>query len=387
MLKSSFMTALVGLLLLVAPYASANALKETPLPAELRLGIDHLLVQVGPAPQQTFDPARIESLLGFVLSAKETGHLYVPEKRGGAIAAYYEFDLRGDLQRLLRYTANPEIPAHLFMPSSVRRARWQAIEGEGGAMPQLAELLDDLQQGPRLVRGREREEITPNLSTGTYFAYDLDRTLILLQHRGQPVLVSLSRQKKSSDIGKKGVVLGNDASWDYIYSGQKGMAKSGLGWASTYMYESFSINVYYQIAGRGLVRCSLFKWLDAGWAGMNFVSSRHIYDGLVRFGQDYKGILEHPRLPTPEVLAAQFGRLGRLAPPQVDGLLKTYLRKLEARYGKGGESSDPSYVELVQGEAYLQGMSREEKQALLGLETLKCLLGKDCIDPMLLAAQ
>ena len=127
--------------------------------------------------------------------------------------------------------------------------------------------------------------------------------------------------------------------------------------------------------------------LFRSWAGVNFVSSRHIYDGLVRFGQDYKGVLEHPRLPSPEALAAQVGRLGRLAPTQVDGLLKTYLAKLEARYGKGGERSDPSYVELVQGETYLQGLKLEEKQAMLGLETLKCLLGKDCIDPLLLAAQ
>ncbi len=120
---------------------------------------------------------------------------------------------------------------------------------------------------------------------------------------------------------------------------------------------------------------------------MNFVSSRHIYDGLLRFGNDYKGVLEHPQLPAPEVLAAQFGRLGRLAPAQVDGLLKTYLNKLEARYGKGGERSDPGYVELVRGEAYLHGMNREDKQALLGLETLKCLLGKGCFDPVLLTAQ
>lgn len=386
MLKSRVVPLFFGLLLLVLQPAVAAALKETPLPAELGSGIDHLLAQVGPAPQQAFDPARIEGLLSFVLSAKEPGSLYVPEKRDGATAAYYEFDLRGDLQRLLRYTANPEIPAQLFMPSSVRTLRWLETEGGGNGMPQLSELLTNL-QGPKLVRGREREEITPNLNTGTYFAYDLDRTLILLPHRGQSVLVTLSRQKKSSDIGKKGLVLGNDASWDYIYSGQKGMAKSGLGWASTYMYESFSINVFYPLPGRGLVRCGVFKWLDAGWAGMNFVNSRHIYDGLVRFGQDYKGILEHPKLPAPELLAAQFGRLGRLPSAQVDGLLKTYLSKLESRYGKGSERSDPGFVELVRGEAYLQGMSQEDKQALLGLETLKCLLGKDCIDPVLVAAQ
>ncbi len=384
-MSASRVLALVVALCLFMPLP-VLALKESPLPAELKSGIDHLLGQVGKAGKDAFDPARIDSLLAFVLAAKEAGTLHVPEKRDGATAAYYEFDLRGDLQRLLRYTANPDIPAHLFMPSSVRWVRWQGTEGGGKAMPKLADLLGNLQQ-PRVIRGQEREEITPNLNTGTYFAYDLDRTLILMQHRGQPVLVALSRQPKPSDIGKKGIVLGSDSSWDYIYSGQKGMAKSGLGWASTYMYESFSISVYYELPGRGLVRCGIFKWLDAGWAGMNFVNSSHIHEGLVRYGQDLKGVLEHPRLPAPEVLATQFQRLGRWSSEQVDGVLRAYMARLEARYGKGGERTDAGYVQLVRGDSYLQAMSPEEKTALLGLEALKCVLGKSCVEPVLLAAQ
>lgn len=132
MAKSIILTLLVGWFLLGVLPAAAASLKETPLPADLNPGIEHLLAQVGSAPQQPLDPSRIEGLLSFVLSAKESGSLYVPEKRDGATAAYYEFDLRGDLQRLLRYTANPEIPAQLFMPSSVRKLRW--LETEGGAM-------------------------------------------------------------------------------------------------------------------------------------------------------------------------------------------------------------------------------------------------------------
>jgi len=153
-LKLSLLALLVGLILCIPQPVAAATLKETSLPAELTPGIDYLLAQVGPATQQAIDPARIEGLLNFVLSAKETGNLYVPEKRSGATAAYYEFDLQGDLQRLLRYTANPEIPANLFMPSSVRRLRWLATEGSGSTMPQLAELLPKL-AGPQLFRGRE----------------------------------------------------------------------------------------------------------------------------------------------------------------------------------------------------------------------------------------
>lgn len=151
MVKSGLLALLLGLMLSAPPLVGAAALQQIPLPAELNAGLEHLLTQVGPSSPQGFDPARIEALLGFVLADKQPGQLHVLAKREGATAAYYQFDLRGDLERLLRYTVNPHIPGHLFMPSSVRRVRWQALDGEG-AMPQLSELLANL-QGPKLVRG------------------------------------------------------------------------------------------------------------------------------------------------------------------------------------------------------------------------------------------
>lgn len=137
MVKSGILALLLGLMLSAPRLVVAAALQEIPLPTELNAGLEHLLAQVGPSSPQGFDPARIESLLGFVLADKQPGQLHVPEKREGATAAYDQFDLRGDLERLLRYTVNPHIPGHLFMSSSVRRVCWQALDGEG-AMPQLS---------------------------------------------------------------------------------------------------------------------------------------------------------------------------------------------------------------------------------------------------------
>jgi hypothetical protein len=45
------------------------------------------------------------------------------------------------------------------------------------------------------------------------------------------------------------------------------------------------------------VRCAVFKWLRAGWSGINMVRSKHIYNGLKRFAKPLKEILEYPSLP------------------------------------------------------------------------------------------
>ena len=83
---------------------------------------------------------------------------------------------------------------------------------------------------PVIIRGLQRDGITPDLTTGVYYEYNLKRTLILLNHKGRQVLISISKQIDKSDIGKKGVILGNDDDWNYYYSGVPGSTKTGLGW-------------------------------------------------------------------------------------------------------------------------------------------------------------
>ncbi|MEJ2700785.1 MAG: hypothetical protein P8Z70_14160, partial [Desulfuromonadales bacterium] len=212
-----------------------------------------------------FEPARIAPLLDYLLAARP-GHLYYEDgDRRNTTSAAIPFTLKVSLKQLLRYGFNPAIPAYVLTPSSVRWDRWNT--GKEG--------LARLQQGfppsgrPVIVRGTEREEITPNLATGTYFAYDVDRALILCSWRGRPLLINLSRQRDRSTVGKKGAVLGADADWDYFYSGEKGMARPGLGWVSSYMYKSFSIGIFYG-AGEGVVRGGICKWLNAGGVGRNW---------------------------------------------------------------------------------------------------------------------
>jgi hypothetical protein len=81
-----------------------------------------------------------------------------------------------------------------------------------------------------------------------------------------------------SDVGKKGYVMGTDDDWDYFYSGKPGLTIPALGWVKSYMYGSSGINIYEEIDPQaGKVRCAVFKWLRAGWSGVNMVRRVYIF--------------------------------------------------------------------------------------------------------------
>ena len=120
--------------------------------------------------------------------------------------------------------------------------------------------------------------------SGAYYKYDMYRTLVLFTYEKRKVLISISKQKDVSQVGNKGYILGSDDNWDYFYSGKPGLTIPGLGWVRSYMYDSYGINVYYQIdENNPVVRCATLRWIKAGWAKINVVKSHHIHAGLKRF--------------------------------------------------------------------------------------------------------
>ena len=372
------------LLLLFAPVFSAA--KEIPLPAKLTPAIDHLLAQVGPAPAGAFDPAKIDTLIDFVLSAEEGPLYFEADPRDKTTSASHAFSIDSDLAHLLRYRFDPAIPSHLLNPSSVRIAHWTEIDGGRQALSSLVKHLPGLDR-PVLVRGIEREEITPNLATGTYFKYDVHRTVILLPHREGSVLITLSRQSDRSQVGHKGAVLGADTDWDYLYSGEKGVARPGLGWVNSYMYESFSIGIFCRtFTDRPRLKSANFKWLNAGWSGINMVKRAHIHEGLVRYARDLRQLLEHPNLPAPEALARTGACLSALPDSELQSKFRLYAERLNRSYAQGKELSS-DFSSLLRSGAYPGIVSREEMEAALSLELMKCRLFDRCADRYLSACR
>ena len=79
---------------------------------------------------------------------------------------------------------------------------------------------------PLVMRGVEYEEITPDLTTGSYYRYDMDRLMVLLNHRGKDFFISVTSQQKPSTVGRKGAIIGPDDGLELFLFRAKGGEQS-----------------------------------------------------------------------------------------------------------------------------------------------------------------
>ncbi len=354
----------------------SHALVETQLPDSLSAGLTHLLALVDPGQEEAFDAQRIAPLLEFVQTAKPRDVLYYAGPKIGSPSAYYEFDIRRSFMDLLKYNFSPDIPAIATTPSSARLSYWKEIENHGNALPRLWKELATL-DAPIVIKGSEVLENTPDTFSGAYYKYDLYRTMILFIYKKQKVLISISKQKDASRVGYKGYILGSDENWDYYYTGRPGLTLPGLGWIRSYMYDSFGISIYHEMdKDDPLVRCAVFKCVHAGWAKINVVKTMHIYDGLLRFSESFKKIMESPRLPAEAALTHVFSGIRNLPVATLQSKMNIYAQILQKRYGNFRSPSAKWKPELLQNKSHWAQMSKLEMQSVLVVEYMKSVLGK-----------
>jgi len=353
---------------------------EEKIPATLNSGLHHFLDLVDPGKNVTFDPQLVAGVMAFIEGPKQDDALYFADGILGMASAYHEFDSHTDLQKVSDYAFNPDIPAIATMPSSVRLFRWLDEEGHRRPSPPVNRYLDDL-NAPVVEKGLQYVEITPDTHSGAYYGYNLDQTLIVFKYRQRKVVVAISRQTDVSTVGKKGYVLGSDDDWDYFYSGKKGLTVPALGWVSSYLYASSAINIYYEIdPGSPKVRCAMFKWLRAGWFGINMVRRIHIYDGLKRFAKTFTEIMENPLLPSVNILAADFAQIKGFSDETLKAKMDIYADVLKNRYNGGHNGANKRASKLLANKNHWSGMSREEMQAALVIEYMKTAVGKTPAD-------
>ena len=192
------------------------------IPATVNPGLNHLLGLVVPGKSASFNPEAINPVLDFVLSQKSPDAVYVADDSFKSPSAYIELELNQRLADLFEVSYNPDIPSYITTPSSMRLAYWKEISQGAESFAGLWKLLPEY-EAPIVIRGVETVENTPDIHTGAYYKYDLERTMVLFKHQGRNVFVSLSRQIGNSLVGKKGVVLGDDQDWNYLYSGETGI--------------------------------------------------------------------------------------------------------------------------------------------------------------------
>lgn len=369
------MMGLIGLLV-PAPCLAGQKSAEAKIPESIYPGLDHFLDQVDPEKNISFDPELVAGVMEFVLGPKEDNSLYFADDLLRMPSAYHEFDSQADLNKVADYAFNPDIPDIATMPSSVRLFQWMDEKGQRRQAPRVQRYLDNLDT-PVVEKSLQYVEITPDTHSGAYYGYNLYQTLVVFKYKQRKVIVTISRQRDESTVGKKGYVLGSDDDWDYFYSGEKGLTLPALGWVSSYMYASSAINIYYEIdPGSARVRCAMFKWLRAGWSGINMVQRKHIYNGLKRFGGTFKQIIEYPALPPVNLLAADFLRIRNLSDDTLRSKMDIYSNILKRRYNGDNPNGKKKLASMLADQTYWSGLSRDEMEAALVIEYMKGVIGK-----------
>lgn len=315
----------------------------------------------------------VEHLLGLVCSTAPETSLAMQD-RNKATGAAHTFAVRTDLATLVGYVYNPAVPAYVAMPSSVREQQWLTSETVA-ALQQLPQAIHD--RTPFWVRGSEQEVITPDANTGGYYAYRQNRIIIYFPLGQEDVLISVSLQPESSDVGRKGCVIGEDSNWNYLYSEETGLTKTGLGWVDSYMYHAASVLVFVTDSQSKTLRAGSFKWLNAGWAGMNMVKQNHILNGIKRFAADFTSVLESAAMPGPEELATMRQTLLTTDENTLRTNVASYLEAMRES-GDSAVTSAPFKNLLASGE-YLRGMSTQEMVKVLLHEFMKKQLGRDAV--------
>ena len=332
--------------------------------------LSYLLSLASPKTTTPFNVEKVDCLLNFVQHG-DIDPEYQPGEINGTVSAFYAFTLNTSMSKLLRYCYGPELAPYLTMPSAIRSAAWLEIDGKPQTSePNLAELLPTLTE-PFSYSGVSHQSLTPDINTGTYFSYDEDRCLILIPGT-TPTFISISVQRDKSDIGQKGAVIGDDSQWIYLYSGERGVTKRGLGWAKCYLYNSYSVAIYTETASNTL-DVATFKWLDAGWSGLNMAKTKHLIHGMKRFSSTLKHIMESNKLPSVEQLLVEQNQIRAYSLDDLRLKVKPYINTVAA-LNDPLTKRKPFSKQLSSGE-YLNMLSRTDMEKILFTEHLKRQLG------------
>jgi hypothetical protein len=349
---------------------------EVKVPEALNPGLQHFLDIVDPDKEINFEPYLVGKVLDFIKGSKDAAALYYVNNISGLTSAYHEFDVNQNLNKIVKYAFNPNIPYIATMPSSVRLFHWMDDRMNKRASPNVERHLARL-DNPVVINGLQTVQITPDLNSGAYYTYSLYQTLLLFRYDQRNVLVTVSKQMDVSTVGKKGYILGEDNDWDYFYSGKTGLTIPALGWVRSYMYDSSAINIYYEIdPDTPVVRCAMFKWLRAGWSGINMVQKKHIHRGLRRFAEPFKEIMEYPQLPAVEVMVEDLSNLRELSAEALRSKMARYSKVLDKRYGSGKPHNKKWPSNLFKNESRWNNMTPEEMESALVIEYMKYAMGK-----------
>lgn len=339
-------------------------------------GLTHLLDFCAGTAQEELDVSKVDPVIDFILEAEDMSK-HTPSPREDIEGAFFTYTLERPLSEALRYAYNQQIPEGAINASSVNFSRWKKTSAGSAGPPELWKMLGDLSR-PKTIRGVVRETISPDLHTGAYYEYGLKRAFVLYRQGDRRAMISISCQLGESEIGKKGFIVGDDQDWNYLYTQEKGLDKSGLGWVKTRIYDFLSVCVYVEDMNQpGRIKIGNFQWLRAGWAGFNLVESHHILTGMERQAMQFKALLESEKMPPAADLERVYQSLWRMdeaALRQKVALVMAFIRdKAENDDALKGKRA----ISKLDVEAYVADMKKDQLVSELMREYMKYTLGKE----------
>jgi hypothetical protein len=324
---------------------------------------------------ESFAPGHIRALIDYCRKGQTRVEKNFPASRFGGPGTVVRGRIRVPVGKIGHYLYNPRLPTYLMMPMMLRLSGWHP---GSDLLSQDAALWNTNRpaESPLLLRGREFEVTTPDTRSGGYYRYDLDRLLLSLNVDGLAVLISVSRAIEPSDVGKRAFII-DDENWAYFYSNETGLSLNLVQWMDTYIYDTASVMIFHASEKeRGYTNVTLFKWLNAGWLGMNVVRAEHIRQGSRRSVTHLKQILESENLPDPETLASRYARVRSLSDTDLDRLVSHYARHIEKAAMQHDELSGEEYEVVLQNGGYARLLKRPERIGAVMVEYLKQSLGK-----------
>ena len=369
------------LVIFFAAFSGAARAADGTLPAEVQKGVDALLAMQDPA-KPLPDAATLNAFLEYTTSPINLTGVGekppFPNKFQKGSGILWRSRLRGvPLATTMEYLFNPKVPMTVVYPASIRYAAWQPGSDILSLPKPLWEQLGEHKDAPFVLRGTELEEITPDDNSGSYYRYTLDRVLIMTEFEGQRMLISISWQKGKSEVGKKAATIGDYSNWDFVYSGAKGTLATGIGWAETYIYSSTSLIVFYEDAPGGKdTGYAMYRWMDAGWSGMNMVKQSHITAGAERSFAGLKAFMESPKRPAPAAIAEHIGALQALDLPVLQERFAPYSAKVEEAAATVDALKTDDFQKVIKDGGYGKSMTKDELIAAFAVDYIKQQLGK-----------
>lgn len=312
------------------------------------------LVELTSSGSKSVDLAKLQPLLNMA-NLNQGKELDITNKKFGD-GVFVNIELPVSMNKMVRFAFNPEVPAEIIFPSAIRYGYW--LPGSDIlSLPSPLWKTWGSAEKPLVLHGEEFEELTPNTDSGSYYSYTLKRLLLaFVDQQGKKVLLTVSMQNGPSQPGKKSFIVGNDKDWNYVYSNEVGTNLSGIGWAEPVVYDSFTLNVFTEKEpGASILENAIFKWIDAGWSGINMVKRSHVQAGIKRYLAGFKEVMARGNV---DEIVAEKKRLDALTQDQRLEEFFSYARFVQ-EHSVRGDAPD-AYKNAAKDGAYGSTMSPEQ---------------------------